>query len=266
VGLVLLALAITARVAVAQDPRATQARQRFESGMAHFNLDEFAEALADFEAGYRLKPSPEFLFNIAQSYRKLDKPDKALEFYRKYLMAKPDAPNRARIQQTIDDLSRTRRPAAPAPTPPPPAPRPQSPPPSPPPPAPTPPPPTVMTPPPAPVTRPAIVRHDEVPSPRGRTLRLAGIGVGAGGIAFLALGGVFVGLAKGADNDFLHPANGIYSPGAESARGTYQALDATFFVVGGVAVATGVALYLVGRREERARRVAVVGRGLAVSF
>jgi tetratricopeptide (TPR) repeat protein len=270
----LFAIAITARAAVADDTRALHARERFEAGMAHFNLDEFSEALTDFEAGYRLKPSPEFLFNIAQSYRKLNRPDKALEFYRKYLIAQPEAPNRVRVQQLIDELSRGRRPGALPPSAPPPKPRStvtESPPAKPHPTVTESPPvkphPTVTAaPPPSPAPSPAIVTQAEAPPKRGRTLRLAGIGVGAGGIALLALGGVFVGLAKNADNNFLHPANGIYSPGAESSRTTYQALDATFFVLGGVAVATGVTLFVLGQREERQKRVALGGRSLTVSF
>jgi tetratricopeptide (TPR) repeat protein len=121
-AVVLAAAAPSARAAGggsnAEAARLREARQHYEQAVAHYNLDEFAPALAEFREAYRLKPDPSFLFNIAQCHRKLGDTDAALDFYRKYLRSLPDAPNRADVERMIADL-RARQPA-PAPSAPPP--------------------------------------------------------------------------------------------------------------------------------------------------
>jgi tetratricopeptide (TPR) repeat protein len=91
------------------------ARAHYEQAVAHYNLDEFAPALAEFREAYRLKPDPSFLFNIAQCHRKLGENAAALDFYRKYLRSLPDAPNRADVERVISELrEREASPAVPA--------------------------------------------------------------------------------------------------------------------------------------------------------
>lgn len=86
------------------DRRTAQARLRYEAGMAHFNLEEWDAAVSEWEAGYRLKPLPEFMFNIGQAYRKSNRPEKAITFYRTYLRTAPDAENRADVEGYIVSL------------------------------------------------------------------------------------------------------------------------------------------------------------------
>jgi tetratricopeptide (TPR) repeat protein len=102
-----------ARAAGGEAARLREAREHYEQAVAHYNLDEFAPALAEFREAYRLKPDPSFLFNIAQCHRKLGDADAALDFYRKYLRSLPDAPNRADVERMIADL-RAKQAAAPA--------------------------------------------------------------------------------------------------------------------------------------------------------
>jgi tetratricopeptide (TPR) repeat protein len=112
----LAASAVPAPRATAAGTEATRlrdARAHYEQAVVHYNLDEFAEALAEFREAYRLKPDPSFLFNIAQCHRKLGEVDAALDFYRKYLRSLPEAPNRAEVERMIADL-RARKDAAPA--------------------------------------------------------------------------------------------------------------------------------------------------------
>ena len=84
--------------------RVRSARAHYEQAVSHYNLDEFAPALAEFREAYRLKPDPSFLFNIAQCHRKLGENAAALDFYRKYLRSLPDAPNRPEIERMIAEL------------------------------------------------------------------------------------------------------------------------------------------------------------------
>jgi Tetratricopeptide repeat len=87
------------------DRRAAEAKQRYENGMAHFNLEEWDPAIEEWKAGYRAKPSPQFLYNIAQAYRASKRYDKALSFYQRYLRSNPKASNRAEVERHISSLT-----------------------------------------------------------------------------------------------------------------------------------------------------------------
>ncbi len=115
----LLLIAAVPTVARAQQPakpelpanatpeeRAAVSRQHFESGMAHFQLEEWDEAIHEWEAGFRIKPVPQFLYNIAQAYRQSKRPEKALSFYQKYLYADPKAQNKAEVERHIAQLTK----------------------------------------------------------------------------------------------------------------------------------------------------------------
>lgn len=107
-----LMVALAAGVARAQpapssqpaDALAAEAQRHWTAGMAHFQLEEWDDAIKEWEAGFRLKPVPQFLYNIAQAYRQSKRYDKALSFYRKYLRMSPDAPNRPEVEGHIKTL------------------------------------------------------------------------------------------------------------------------------------------------------------------
>src|SRR5438309_2197887 len=61
------------------------ARRAFVSGMKHFDLGEYKQALADFKDGYRAKEDPVFLYNVAQCYRMMKQNSDAIRYYRLYL-------------------------------------------------------------------------------------------------------------------------------------------------------------------------------------
>jgi iron complex outermembrane receptor protein len=111
----LIAAVVLSGVARAQtDDRAAQARTHYESGMAHFQLEEWDAAINEWEAGFRIKPVPQFLYNIAQAYRLSKRAERALAFYKKYLNMDPKAENRAEVerhiralQKIVDDQAKT---------------------------------------------------------------------------------------------------------------------------------------------------------------
>jgi tetratricopeptide (TPR) repeat protein len=84
--------------------RLRAARQHYEQAISHYNLDELEPALAEFREAYRFKPDPSLLFNIAQCHRKLGQREAAIDFYRKYVRASPDANNRAEAERWIAEL------------------------------------------------------------------------------------------------------------------------------------------------------------------
>jgi tetratricopeptide (TPR) repeat protein len=98
-----LTLAVPA-VAHAADDDAAVARDAYGKGMAHYHLEEYDAAIAEWERGFRAKPAPEFLYNIAQAYRLSKRPEKALSFYQKYLRVNPDAKNRAEVERHMASL------------------------------------------------------------------------------------------------------------------------------------------------------------------
>jgi len=113
----LLALLVSnSLAAAAEEPTAKEAAAKYESGMAHYHLGEWDAAVADWEAGFRVKPRPEFLYNIAQAYRAAKRPEKALQFYQSYLRMVPEAQNAESVRHIMDQLRKevAERPAPPA--------------------------------------------------------------------------------------------------------------------------------------------------------
>ena len=93
--------AISAR---ADDPQ--RAKELYQEGTRYFDLGQFEKAIDAFQSGYREKPDPIFLFNIAQAYRLSGDANKALFFYKGYLRNSPKAHNRADVEQKIQALQK----------------------------------------------------------------------------------------------------------------------------------------------------------------
>jgi tetratricopeptide (TPR) repeat protein len=103
----LLLVALAARPAGAATPEEkAKARELFQSGLVHYDLKEYSEALASFRDAYRVVQDPAFLYNIAQCYRRLGQNPEALDFYRNYLRRSPNAPNRGEVERRIQEIER----------------------------------------------------------------------------------------------------------------------------------------------------------------
>ncbi len=85
------------------EPR-SQVRELYETGMAHYQLEEWDQAIASWEQGFRIRPTAEFLYNIAQAHRFAKRPEKALSFYKKYLRMDPKSAARANVERQIEQL------------------------------------------------------------------------------------------------------------------------------------------------------------------
>ncbi len=120
----LAALAFSAPVARAQPAPAGQAdapqrdeaaaRSAFELGRSAYDRGRFTEALAQFDRAYALSPHPKLLFNIARAAEADGQSARAIEAYRAYLSAIPDADNREFVEARLAKLESG---AAPAPAP-----------------------------------------------------------------------------------------------------------------------------------------------------
>ena len=107
---ILTALTLTIRVAHADPARMNMARKHYKQGKLDYKAGKFSRALKEFEAGLKLAKRPSFYFNIAQCFRKLDKPRDSLDHYRLYLAAWRDkhldqpAPSLAEVKKHIKEL------------------------------------------------------------------------------------------------------------------------------------------------------------------
>lgn len=106
--LLVLAVLLTSvgeRTSAAATPEAEQqARRMFESAEEHFRNGLFAEALAEYQAGYEIAPLPGFLINIAQCQRRLGRLAVAQATYRKFIMVAPDSPFVPQVKALIAEL------------------------------------------------------------------------------------------------------------------------------------------------------------------
>jgi iron complex outermembrane receptor protein len=94
--LVALLVASSARADPALD---AQARKLYQAGMARFQAEEYEVAIQLWQRGFKLKPAPEFLYNIAQAYRLSS--ERAAVYLEKYLNRYPNAPNREDVLRQI---------------------------------------------------------------------------------------------------------------------------------------------------------------------
>lgn len=100
IGLAIASLAAPVR-AQELSSHEQQARSLFEAGRTAFESGRFEQALRHFEESYELSQRPALLFNIASAADRLQRNERALEAYRAYLEALPDAPNRELAQARI---------------------------------------------------------------------------------------------------------------------------------------------------------------------
>jgi tetratricopeptide (TPR) repeat protein len=238
--LALLLLLALAPSAWAEDRAA--ARAAFQRGTQHYDLSEYEQALESFKAAYRNFEEPTFLFNIAQCYRQLGNHEKALRFYRTYLIKVPNAPNREEVRQLIAQLNRAIEEEKHSKAMPPPSPmQPVAPLPEP-----------TVTPPPAAPPTPAVVVTDRA---RPRRKIVAGAVTAGFGLAALAVGGACLGLAK-STSDALSAddaARREFDPAAEQRGKTYDLLGGVFLGIGAAALVAGGTVAIIGARERRPR-------------
>jgi tetratricopeptide (TPR) repeat protein len=115
--LALLGASLPSTMAVAQpapDAEAiAKARALNQKAENLFAIAEYDRAIAAFKEAYELAPTPGLLFNIAQAYR-LKGPDSckdAVRFYRNYLIAMPEGPNREQVDTHLAALEPCPEPA-----------------------------------------------------------------------------------------------------------------------------------------------------------
>ena len=84
-----------------------RARELYGQGQSHFDAGRFAEAQTAFEGAYQQVPNPVVLLGVASAQERLGNSLDAARTLRRYLRERPDAPDRATIEQRIAQLAPT---------------------------------------------------------------------------------------------------------------------------------------------------------------
>jgi tetratricopeptide (TPR) repeat protein len=258
-GLLLLVIAITAAAAsTAVADERTSAREHYLNGKKAFELGQFEEAISEYAAAYRLKDDPALLYNLGQAHRLAGHAAEALHFYKVYLNRLPNAPNRDEVVTKIAELEKLveqqkkaanlepnhatpltpsgpiegqkapgTQPEAQAPA--------QA--------------PAAPPPPPQPSWS---ERHP------GGVMKVAGIVVGAVGVALLGTGIGYGVKAKNAGDALtnLNKNMGTFDPGLQSDGKNFQVIEGVTLGIGAAALAAGAALVVVGQLKAHKARAA----------
>jgi hypothetical protein len=89
-------------MASAQDQQ--EAKGHFKRGEALYKAKRFKQAAESYELAYQRLPLPAFLFNIGQCYRNLGRAADAVDLFKRYLEDAPEAPNRRRVEELLEEL------------------------------------------------------------------------------------------------------------------------------------------------------------------
>ena len=246
-----IAMLVALAGAAHADSDGSDARELYQKGMAHYDLGDYAQAVAEFKHAYELTRAPRLLFDIAQAQRLEHRYDDALDSYVSYLRLEPDAPNRVDVAARIAELSRLLREQSAQP------------------------PPVEHAPsPPDAVAAPAPTRTPAGPPPtrRSRALIVGGAIAASAGLALVggAIAATTVAASDGATLAELKQTNGVWTTRAQSLydQGKQdQIAAAVLWSVGGAALVAGGVTALLGAHRTSVRVGALAGpSGASVSL
>jgi tetratricopeptide (TPR) repeat protein len=116
-GAIVLAALVLAQSGNARGDDVATARARFQAGTTYYNAGQYDLAIHEYEASYRLSAAPGLLFNIAQAYRLKGDAARALDYYQRFVAARPDSPIASEARGYIDEMQRLLAESKPAPKP-----------------------------------------------------------------------------------------------------------------------------------------------------
>ncbi|HUJ63104.1 MAG TPA: tetratricopeptide repeat protein [Kofleriaceae bacterium] len=238
------------------------AKAHYERGQTLYAGGQFAEARAEFLAGFELSHKPTFLFNAAECARLLGNSDAARDGYQQYLKLDPDGKLAQLAIQRLYDLG-VQQPTTDSPPVVPTAPAVVTPPAS--------PPITTASP---PITTPTLAVTRSVPATSSDSHdleRYAGIGTAGVGVAMIVTGAFFGYKSSTLSNQVSGACTSGCLWSDVSDIDKYARLDATvqwwLYGLGAAAVVTGGVLYWHGSRSEHSSViVAPTPHGAAMSW
>lgn len=239
---IVLAVILALTTPAVADSPAARARGHFKQGKAFQDAGAYERAAEEYKLAYEADKRPEMLFNIAQAYRLAKLKERALFFFKHYLEKQPNGAGADEARKHVVTLTKEideENAAKQAP------------------------PVTVLPP---PTMTPQAEPRDEVDPNAGRTLRIAGLSTAA--VGALALGvGIKLGLdARSAASD-ISDHEGGWGPGQEARFADGERANRNMkvaYVIGGVLVAGGGAMYYFGARMKPAATVSTHSASLVV--
>lgn len=100
----LLLLLCVLPFSVGAEPAEVQAKRVALEGKKAFDTGDFATAIARYEEAYKLKASPNLLFNLGQCHRKTGRLDEALSYFRRFLETNPPEAQAKATQKVIGEV------------------------------------------------------------------------------------------------------------------------------------------------------------------
>jgi hypothetical protein len=208
-----------------------------KQAIAKSNAGDHDKAVELYLQAYAIVPLPVLLTNVATEYQKSKKPVEALKYFCMYLKEDPTGQNAsyATAQAKLLQFEAGNKDVTDA---------------------------TVCDPPkPKPEAVEPVAQPPQPPPPRveskdaGGTLRIAGIGLGAAGLVSLGVGIYFGFQAKDISDQITnHPKTEEWPAKIQDLEEEGQAHEnkqIIFMIAGGAVLATGVALYFIGRSKKR---------------
>jgi tetratricopeptide (TPR) repeat protein len=105
-GLACLLLLLQWGSARAEDVDTEIARRHFDTGRVYYSTGDYTHALEEFSAARKVLPLPALDFNIGRCLDRMEKPEGAIEAYRRYLQAMPEAPDAAEVRSRVEQLEK----------------------------------------------------------------------------------------------------------------------------------------------------------------
>jgi hypothetical protein len=90
----------------ADDVATEQARKHYQEAQKQFDMGMWDAAVVEFTKAYELRPDPNFLYNMAQAYRRGGNARRAIDLYKNFLIKVPKSPQRAEVEERIQTLQR----------------------------------------------------------------------------------------------------------------------------------------------------------------
>lgn len=101
VGLALAPAGVSAQSSLS-DAQQQQLVELIEEGKQAYDRGEFESSLSLFRQAYDIYQHPDIVYRIALCYERLGEDQEAIKHYRQFLAEAPDAPERPRIEKTIE--------------------------------------------------------------------------------------------------------------------------------------------------------------------
>lgn len=90
------------------DELTNEARTFFLRGVAMFRRHQYQAAQTAFLAAYRFAPLPEVIYNLAITSERLEARQDAIDYYREYIRARPESPDRGEVEAAVRRLRAAR--------------------------------------------------------------------------------------------------------------------------------------------------------------